>query len=174
MALAAACSLLLGLALLILIGAVSGQRDAARTAFRSQQALSIVNELEKSLLGIENGLGRYVSTGNRGFLGPVRIALADYPMRTEDLARRLSDDPGQQQLVRQIGQAIDEYADVWVASLLDIARGDLAAAADQIKTNGGGSRVDAIRLKFARLSRRERVVINEREARAEARSERAI
>ncbi|HEX8160110.1 MAG TPA: ATP-binding protein, partial [Solirubrobacteraceae bacterium] len=101
-------------------------------------------------------------------------ALEDYPKRRAELTRRLSDDPGQQQLVRQIGDAIDVYATFWVARVLEIARGDLAAAADQLKTNGGGSRVDAIRLKFARLSRRERVVIDEREARAEARSERAI
>ncbi|MDX6706367.1 MAG: hypothetical protein QOI48_2213, partial [Solirubrobacteraceae bacterium] len=53
-ALSAAAAVLLGLALVVLIVAVGGQRDAARTAFRSQQALSVANELEKSLISIEN------------------------------------------------------------------------------------------------------------------------
>jgi signal transduction histidine kinase len=173
-AITAAASLLLGLALLVLIFAVSGQRDAAATAFRSQQALSIASELEKSLLAIETGLGRYVTSGDMTFLTRVRRTLAEYPKRRDALARRVSDDPGQQQLVREISAAIDDYADVWVGNVISIARDDLGAADDQIRTDGGGSRLDAIRRDFERLSLRERAVILEREAHAESNSERAI
>ena len=49
-ALSAAAAVLLGTTLAVLIVAVIGQRDAARTAFRSQQALSLANQLETSLL----------------------------------------------------------------------------------------------------------------------------
>ena len=173
-AITAAASLLLGLALLVLIFAVSGQRDAAATAFRSQQALSIASELEKSLLAIETGLGRYVTSGDMTFLTRVRRTLAEYPKRRDALAQRVSDDPGQQQLVREISAAIDDYADVWVGNVISIARDDLGAADDQIRTDGGGSRLDAIRRDFERLSLRERAVILEREAHAESNSERAI
>ncbi|MEA2475782.1 MAG: hypothetical protein QOE06_3697 [Thermoleophilaceae bacterium] len=162
------------LAWLALIFAVSGQRDAAATAFRSQQALSVSNELEKSLLTIETGLGRYATSGDTTFLTRIRRMLADYPKRRDDLARRVSNDPGQQQLVREISAAIDDYAGSWVRPVIDIARDDLGAADDQIRTDGGGSRLDAIRRNIDRLSQRERAVILEREAHAESDAERAI
>jgi signal transduction histidine kinase len=173
-ALSAAVSLLLGLVLVVLIVAVSGQRDAALTLFRSQQALSVANELEKSLLLIENSLGRYVTTGNERFLVSVNRALEDYPRQRDRLAQLVSDDPGQQQQVRQIGDAIDEYAELWAGPVIDIARDDLAKAADQVTTNAGRSRLDPIRRNFGRLFTRERAVIDQRELRAESLSALAI
>jgi len=162
--------LAIGLAVLIVIVAglavwAIGQRDAAATAFRSQQALSIANELEKSLLAIETELGRYVTSGDMTFLTPVRRTLAEYPKRRDALAQRVSDDPGQQQLVREISAAIDDYANVWVGNVISIARHDLGAAATQIRTNGGGARLDVILRNFERLSLRERAVIIKRERR---------
>lgn len=175
MALSAAAAALLGLALLVLIVAVSGQRDAARTAFRSQDALSVANELEKSLISIENALGRYVATGDKKFLNSVNRALAAYPKQVDALARLVSDDPGQQRRVRLIGAKIDDYANFWVRPLPDIVRDDdLKSAADQVKTNGGRSRLDPIRRDFAGLFEREREVIRSREQRAESNSARAI
>jgi len=132
------------------------------------------NELEKSLLTIETGVGRYVSTEDVTYRPPVRRALADYPKRRDALARLLSDDPGQQQRVREIGEAIDDYAKIWVRNIIDIARVDLPAAADQMRTDGGRRRLDAILRNFDRLSRRELAVIRSREALADSNSARAI
>lgn len=173
-ALSAAVSLLLGLVLVVLIVAVSQQRDAARTLFRSQQALSVANELEKSLVLIENALGRYVVTGDRSILASVNRALEDYPRQRDRLAHLVSDDPGQQRRVRQIGDAIDDYATFWAAPLIDLARDDLAGAADQVETNAGRSRLDPIRRNFEQLLERERAVIDDRELRAESLSALAI
>jgi signal transduction histidine kinase len=173
-ALSAAVSLLLGLVLVVLIVAVSGQRDAARTLFRSQQALSVANELEKSLLLIENSLGRYVATGEERFLTSINRALEDYPRQRDRLAQLVSDDPGQQQRVRQIGDAIDEYAMLWAGPVIGLAREDLARAADQVTTNAGRSRLDPIRRNFGSLFERERAVIDQRELRAESLSALAI
>ena len=121
-ALSAAAALVLGASLIVLIVAVTGQRDAARTAFRSQQALSVADQLEKSLLSIENGLNRYVSTERASFLVPVRRELALYPSRTERLAALVSDDPGQQSRARALAVQIQDYDDFWVQSLIEIAR----------------------------------------------------
>ena len=181
-ALSAAAALVLGASLIVLIVAVTGQRDAARTAFRSQQALSVADQLEKSLLSIENGLNRYVATEKPSFLVPVRRELTLYPSRTQRLAALVSDDPGQQSRVRALAGQIKDYDDFWVQSLIEIARekggageqDGFAKARSQIETNGGRQRLDAIRTRFARLFDRERAVIRARESKAESRSSRAI
>jgi signal transduction histidine kinase len=174
-ALAAAAAVLIGLALVVLIVAVGGQRKAAETAFASQDAVSVANDLEKSLISIENALGRYVATRQEKYLVPVNRALRAYPKQRDQLARLVSDDPGQQQRVRQIGDAIDDYASLWVRILIDIARQDgFGKAADQIETDGGRSRLDPIRRDFARLFERERSVIREREDSAASMSQLAI
>jgi signal transduction histidine kinase len=174
-ALSAASALLLGLALLVLIVAVMGQRDAARTAFASQQALSLANQLEKSLLSIESGLNRYVTTRDEKYLVSVRRELAGYPAATRRLAADVSDDPGQQRRVRALGELINDYEQFWALAIMDIARQDgFAKARDQVETNGGRERLDAIRAEFASLFERESAVIDARERSAEQRSERAI
>ena len=174
-ALSAAAGLLLGLALVVLIVAVTGQRDAARVAFRSQQALSLANQLEKALLSIESGLNRYITTRNPAFLRPVRRELAAYPSRTARLIRLVSDDPGQQQRARDLGERIRDYDSFWAQGLIEIAREDgFRTARSQVRTNGGRSKLDTIRAEFARLFDRERSVIRAREQKAESRSARAI
>jgi signal transduction histidine kinase len=173
-AISAAAAVLLGLALVLLIVAVTGQRDAARTAFRSQQALGLANQLEKSLLSIENGLNRYVTTHDEVFMRPVRRELAVYPDRIRRLTGLVSDDPGQQQRARAIGDAIVDYDHFWASVLPDIARESFAKARDQVETDGGRSRLDGIRSQFASLFDREQAVIRSREASAEQGSARAI
>jgi signal transduction histidine kinase len=174
-ALSAAAALVLGAALIILIVAVTGQRDAARTAFRSQQALSVADQLEKSLLAIENGLNRYVSTEGKTDLVQVRKELAAYPRRTQRLAALLSDDPGQQARARALTGQIEDYDNIWAQTLMEIAREDgFAKASSQIQTDGGRQRLDAIRTRFGRLFDRERALIRARENKAESRSSRAI
>jgi signal transduction histidine kinase len=173
-ALSAASAVLLGAALVVLIVAVTGQRDSAHTALRSQQALSLANELEKSLLSIESGLNRYVTTEQERFLVPVRRELAMYPAATRRLAALVSDDPGQQRRARAIGDAIKDYDDLWASVLPDLARQSFAIARAQMKTSGGRDRLDAIRMQFASLFEREQALVRSREENANRRSARAI
>jgi signal transduction histidine kinase len=174
-ALSAAAAVLLGGALVVLIVAVTGQRDAARVAFRSQQALSLANQLEKSLLSIESGLNRYVTTKDAAFLIPVRREVAAYPSRTARLTALVSDDPGQQGRAQALAAKIREYDQYWVQGLTEIAQEEgFPSARSQVRTNGGRSKLDTIRTEFARLFERERSVIRAREDRAEQRSARAI
>ena len=175
-ALSAAAAVLLGAALVVLIVAVTGQRDAARTAFRSQEALSLANQLEKSLLSIESGLNRYVTTeGGLSYLRAARRELAAYPARTRRLVDLVSDDSGQQQRVREITDKIRDYDQFWVQGLIEIARDDgFASAQSQVRTDGGRSQLDEIRRQFETLFERERSVIRTREDKAEQRSARAI
>jgi signal transduction histidine kinase len=174
-AISAAASLLLGTALVVLIVAVIGQRDAARTAFSSQEALSLANQLETSLLSIESGLNRYVTTEDEAYLGLVNRDLKTYPAITRRLRGLMSADPRQQARVRAIGEAIRDYDVFWATTLVEIAREDgFANARSQVETDGGRSRIDDIRAQFMRLFDRERAVIRAREDSAERLSNRAI
>jgi signal transduction histidine kinase len=174
-ALSAAAAIVLGVALVSLIVAVTGQRDAALVAFRSHQALSLANQLEKSLLSIESGLNRYITTHEARYLGTVGRELADYPDATRKLARLVSDDSRQQRRVAALSEAIDDYEQLWVLSLIEHAEDDgFEAAGSQIDSNGGRARLDQIRAQFASLFGHERAVIRARERAAERGSSRAI
>ena len=174
-AISAAAALLLGTALVVLIAAVIGQRDAARTAFGSQDALSLANQLETSLLSIESGLNRYITTEDETYLRSVDRELAAYPEVTKRLIGLVSADPGQQRRVRAIGEQIREYDVFWATGLVEIAREDgFAKARSQVETDGGRARIDDIRAQFERLFDRERAVIRAREDSAERLSARAI
>jgi len=174
-ALSAAAAVLLGATLVVLIVAVIGQRDAARTAFRSQQALSLANQLEKGLLSIETGLNRYVATEEPSYLRRVRRDLAQYPGQTKRLAALVSDDPGQQRRVDALAGRISDYDLIWARGLIDLVNDDgFEYARSQVKTDGGRSMLDEIRVQFEQLFDRERAVIRGRERSAERLSSRAI
>ena len=174
-ALSAAAAILLGAALVTLIVAVTGQRDAARVAFGSQQALSLANQLEKSLLLIESGLNRYVTTREPRYLATAKRELATYPVATRRLAGLVSDDPGQQTRVAELSEAITDYDAFWATSLIEIVSEDgFEEARSQVETNGGRSRLDRVRAQFESLFTRERAVIRAREQAAERGSARAI
>jgi signal transduction histidine kinase len=172
--LSATASVLIGVVLVVLIVAVTGQRDAARSAFRSQEALAAGNQLEKSLITIENGVRGYVASRRERFLDPANEALASYPGEVRRLSSLVDDDPGQQARAREIGVEIDDYVRLWARPLIGLARTRPASARSVVVTNGGRLRLDAIQRDFARLFARERAVINAREDRAEQRSARAI
>src|SRR3954469_3149625 len=172
--LSAVAAVLVGTVMVVLIVAVTGQRDAARSAFRSQEALAAGNQLEKSLLTIENGVRGYVASRRERFLDPANEALSSYPGEVRHLASLVDDDPGQQARARQIGVEIDDYVRLWARPLIGLARRRPAQARSVVVTNGGRLRLDAIQRDFARLFARERSVINAREDRAEQGSARAI
>src|SRR4051794_600134 len=172
--LSATASVLIGPALVALTVAAPGQRDAARLAFRSQEALAAGNQLEKSLLTIENGVRGYVASRRERFLDPANEALASYPGEVRRLSSLVDDDPGQQARAREIGVEIDDYSRLWARPLIGLARTRPASARSVVVTNGGRLRLDAIQRDFARLFARERSVINAREDAAEQRSARAI
>jgi signal transduction histidine kinase len=181
-ALSAVASVLVGLTLVLLIVAVTSQRDSARTAFHSQEALAVGSQLENAVITIENGIRGYVASGEPRLLQPVDDAMRRYPQQERELAQLVSNEPGQRQRVARITGMIGDYVDLWARSIIDLARQDLARAQSQLVTNDTStkpedtvnSRLDPIRAEFARLFRRERAVIDQRQHAAEQRSARAI
>ncbi len=173
-AISATAALLLGTALVVLIVAVVGQRDAANAAFRTQEALTAGSQLEKSLITVENGLRGYVARGRERFLRPANQSLAAYPAELRALTRLVSEDSGQQGQVRRIADRIEDYVTLWARPLIALARERPPAARSVVLGNTGQARLDAIRGDFARLFAREQTLVRQREDRAEQRSSLAI
>lgn len=169
-------TVLLVVALISLIVAVDGQRDAARATFRSQEALTAGSQLESSLIEIENGLRGYFTSGGRDrFLDPARKSLREYPGELRELQGLLTDEEGSQSQVRRIVNAIDDYVTLWVRPLLSLFEADqLAEAGSVIRGNGGRQRLARIQDGFEDLFSSERRLIADREDRAESRSSTAI
>jgi len=173
-ALSAAFAVLLASALAVLVVAVVAQRDAADAAYRSQQALTAGNELETSLVSIENGLRGYVASGRDSFLDPAEAALDDYPAQLERLDALISDAPGQHERVRRIGEDFDDYVNLWVRPLIALAAEDPATARSVVITRTGRQRVEEIRNGFDELFGQERIVTLGRQRNAEQRSDLAV
>ncbi len=79
MIVSSAITLVLGAAFVLLIVAVSGQRDAGKLALRSQEAITAGSELQKSVISLENGLRGFVASGKDKSLEPWRQALQSVP-----------------------------------------------------------------------------------------------
>src|SRR5436309_13379536 len=89
-------ALLLGAAFVLLVFAVSRQRDAGRLALRSQEAITAGTELEKTAINMENGLRAYVASGRRPSLGPWTAGLHSYPRQVRQVQRLVPHGPSQQ------------------------------------------------------------------------------
>lgn len=174
-ALSAAAAALLGIALVFLVVAVTGQRDAARTAFRSQEALAAAGQLENSMITIENGLRGFAASGLKRLLDPVNEALGTYQDEQRRLTGLMSADATQQRRVREIAESIDDYLGLWARPVIRLANNDPADARSQFLSNPvGRARLETMRAQFDALYARERSIINMREDSAEQRSRYAI
>ncbi len=171
--LSATVALLLGIILILLIIAVTGQRDAGRIAFQSQEALTLTSKLETSLFAIESGLRDYIERYPTLRLQPVTTRLDDYPAQQRALADQLSNDPGQRARVREIGQKIDDYQ-LRANALISLAKTDPVAAKNQLFYTDQRDRVRALGKDLRDLADRERTLVSEREDAAEAQSALAI
>jgi signal transduction histidine kinase len=167
-------ALLLGAAFVLLVFAVSGQRDAGRLALRSQEAITAGTNLEKTVISLENGLRGYVATGRERQLQPWNAGLKAYPAQVRKLEGLVSDVPSQQAQVRRIKGQIDDYVNLWATPLLGLARQRPAVAQSVIVTGTGRVRIDQLRSSFGRLFAQEQALAVKREHSAETNSSRAI
>jgi signal transduction histidine kinase len=167
-------ALLLGAAFVLLVFAVSGQRNAGRLALRSQEAITAGTQLEKTVISLENGLRGYVASGNERQLQPWNAGLKVYPAQVRKLESLVSDVPSQQAQVRDIKEQIDDYVNLWATPLLGLARQRLNVAQSVIVTGTGRVRIDQLRDSFARLFSQEQALAVSREHSAESTSSRAI
>ena len=165
-------AVLLGATLVLLIIAVTGQRDAARIAFASQEALTLTSRLQTSLFAIENDLRDYVRKPTRP-LEPVTNRLAAFPVQQRALAAQLSDDRGQRERVREVGAMIKSYA-IRANALIIVARTRPKVARNQLFYTDRRDLIAALSASLRNLASRERTIVRRREDDAEAQSAAAI
>src|SRR4051812_45919603 len=160
-------ALLLGAAFVLLVVAVSGQRDAAKLALRSQEAITAGTELEKTVISLESALRGYVAGGRQRQLDPWNAGLKEYPRQVRQLERLVSDVPSQQAQVAGIKQQIVDYVNLWATPLLGLARQRPRVAQSVSVTGTGRVRIDQLRASFARLFAQEQALARDRERSAE-------
>ncbi|MEY2516590.1 MAG: hypothetical protein QOJ89_3948, partial [bacterium] len=171
--LSAAVAVALGATLIVLIIAVTGQRDAGRIAFGSQKALTLTTRLETSLFAIEKGLGDYVRSSAKSSPRALQERLDGYSKQVSELKQQLSDDPGQRARVSDIEERILDYV-FKVSTLMDDAREDPEYALGQLAVADRSILVAGLGRDLRRLADRERALVAQREDHAEAQSALAI
>jgi CHASE3 domain sensor protein len=158
-----ALALLVGAAFVVLVLAITEQRDSGRLAVKSQQAISAGASLEKLAIDLETGVRGYVASGKETFLEPWRGARREYPAQARRLVALLSGDPAQQQAAKDLAAAIDDYVNLYSIPMIELARDDLDVARSVIVNGTGRDRLADIRRDFRRLFARERALASSRE-----------
>jgi signal transduction histidine kinase len=167
-------ALMVGAVFVVLVLAISEQRDSANLAVRSQQAISAGTRLEKLVVDLETGVRGYVASGRESFLRPYREARQAYRDQTAQLVSLLSDTPNQQRHARLIGEQIDDYVNLYSVPMIELAREQPSVARSVIVNGTGRERVEEIRALFRDLFATERAQAGSRRNRAEDRADMAI
>jgi signal transduction histidine kinase len=164
-------AVVLGAAFVVLIFAMREQRQSARLALRSQEAIAAGQELQKTVVSMDTGVRGFVANGSPHALAPWYGGLRDYPAQSRHLERLVSDVPSQRAAAAGAQAAIVDYVDLWARPLIALARSRPAVARSVSGNATGRERVDAIRRRFEALFGSERAVATKREQRAESRSD---
>ena len=170
----AAFAVLLTAAFVVLMVAMSDQREASRAAVRSQQAIAAAKVLETSVTNLDNGVRGYVATGRRANLRPFERAQREYPAELERLRTLVSSSPTDLALVGRVQGSINDYVALWGNPLIELAKERLPAAQNVMRNVVGRERIDAIRRAFDTLAANQRALATSRRERAENRADIAL
>ena len=162
LALSAGVAVLIGAVLVVLVVAVTAQHNATERAIRSQETLTAGNELEKTLVTIENGLRGFVASGRTRFLDPAESGLKAYPGQLAKLRDSAAPEASQRAAVSRLTESINDYVGLWARPLIALANNRLPAARSVLLTRGGRERLDAISREFRGIFAREQRLARER------------
>jgi signal transduction histidine kinase len=153
--------------------AISAARDWERQVTGSLEELAVLNNLERLVIDLETGVRGFVITHEDRFLQPWDDARAAFPDRADDLLR-LTDDPVQDPLARQIAADVESYIQDYAAPLVEAARRGDPAASSVSTTEEGKQRIDEIRAAFDRYRAAESTPLARRLDRSNDAARRAI
>lgn len=124
--------------------------DAQRT--KSFDALTTANQLEETVLELENGVRGYLLAGEKSqFLAPYTTAVANYPAIAGKLDVLTVGDRYVYKVAGSIQTAIGTYLSNWTAPLIQLAKHSMPAARVAEARGGGDAIVSAIRSQFDAL-----------------------
>jgi signal transduction histidine kinase len=157
----------------IMLVAISAQRDSRDSALRAEAQLGTADRLLTLLVDVETGQRGFVITRKQSFLEPWKAALTTLPADARTLERN-ADDPSQRRRARAIARHIDVYIRDYSAPLVRAAEHRDPAARSVRSTEEGTRRMDALRVEFDRFRNAERSLVRARQHDADANSNRAI
>ncbi|HWH19449.1 MAG TPA: CHASE3 domain-containing protein, partial [Solirubrobacterales bacterium] len=137
-------AILIGVTFGLLLIAIDDVRKENRLADRSRASLTASDGVGELVLDLETGARGFVITGQEPFLGPWRLALAEFPQRARTL-ERLAGGPEQEARANRIVTETRSYIRDYSIPLVQAVRRGSAAASSVAVTAAGRRRVDAIR-----------------------------
>jgi signal transduction histidine kinase len=139
---------LVGAAFVVLILAVSAQREATEREARSKEVTAASLQLEKLVSDVETSFLGVTLTQSTSFLATYRRAMNELPSRYARLDELASDDFRQRARVRTLTRRIDEYVTEFVRPLIEIVRETPDIARDAALAREGKRQTDDIRKLF--------------------------
>lgn len=139
-----ALALLIGATFALLLVAIDDVRMENRLADRSRTSLTASDGVAELVLDLETGARGFVITEQERFLGPWRMALAEFPQQSRTLERLAG---GPEQVVRArriVGETRSYIHDYSIPLVQAVRRGSPAASSTPV-TAAGRRRVDLIR-----------------------------
>jgi signal transduction histidine kinase len=170
----AVLALLVGAAFVVLIRAVTEERDSSEQAIRSQEVIAAANGLERLVLDLETGQRGFVITRDERFLQPWQDARDAYGRAADAVVAATGGIDGQARAARAIAAAADAYVTEYSVPLVEAARRGEASARSADALDEGKRRVDAIRAQFDAFVEAERRRFLAREDVADSDARRAI
>ena len=171
----AVLALLVGAVFVVLIRAVTKERDSADQAIRSQEMIAAANRLERLVLDLETGQRGFAITGKERFLEPWLAARDAYPGLADALETATGGGlNGQAEAARRITAAIDAYIAQYSVPLVEAARRGEPSATSDATLDEGKRRVDDLRAEFDAFVDAERARFRTREEGADDDAQRAL
>jgi signal transduction histidine kinase len=135
-------------ALVLLLNAISSQKNAANYAQRAEQAVAASSRLERLVVDMESGVRGYLLTGTGRFLDPYRKALVLYPTASGALVETATT-PRTQAIATDIQAHINSYANDYLTPLIMLSHRSPERAKSVVETGEGKRRVDELRGMFS-------------------------
>src|SRR4051812_11850319 len=165
-------AVIIGAAFVLMLVVTATERASERQAEHSLQELALVNQLETLVIDMETGVRGFVITRQEPFLEPWQKARVAFPAPAAELMR-LTDDPVEDPLARQISTQIASYVTDYSVPLVAAARRNDPSVASVNTTQEGKRRVDELRAGFERYRTIESTVLARRQSRSKNASHRA-
>src|SRR3954463_1007401 len=151
----------------VLVGAITGMRDAAGLARRSEQVLAAANDLERLVIDLETGQRGFLITHDATFLQPWTNARASFDGQAAELRRlATAHRPEQAERADRITRDGNSYIRDYSEPLVRATKADPAFVPTATVSIEGKQRVDRIRGQFTRFVAYEHDLVAQRDARS--------
>lgn len=142
--------------------------DAEMWSTHTRDVLIITDEVKVDALSAIRGERGYLLTHDAKFLAPFEQARVALPKRIDKLRDLTRDNPEQRALTGQLAEQADRYLETMASLIALTEAGDAPAALDAVKAGVGRNMIEAILHTLGDIERNERVLLKQRQARAEA------